>query len=143
MFLQTNTSLRELDLTGNSIRDAGMKALGDALKANSALTSLSIKDNEDFGTDGAKALGEGLKVRCKRLMLRTHELGFWSKGKQVAADAARAVEQDERPAACTCDQGTFYLAQKNCETAQRLCRRANRCTRWRCMARRMSTLSKR
>jgi Ran GTPase-activating protein (RanGAP) involved in mRNA processing and transport len=50
-----------LDLSYNSIGDDGAKALAEALKTNSTLTTLDLQNNS-IGPDGAKALAEALKT---------------------------------------------------------------------------------
>lgn len=45
LMLQVNTTLTELDLSGNTIGDVGCKYLSDGLKENRSLTMLNLKDN--------------------------------------------------------------------------------------------------
>ena len=48
-------------MENNAIGDEGAAALAEALKVNTALTWLDLKDNE-IGDEGAAALAEALKV---------------------------------------------------------------------------------
>ena len=48
-------------LNDNKIGDEGAKAIGEALKVNTSLTEIDLGHNK-IGTEGAKAIGEALKV---------------------------------------------------------------------------------
>jgi hypothetical protein len=48
-------------IVGHKLGIDGAKALADALKVNSTITSIDLRDNK-VGVDGAKALADALKV---------------------------------------------------------------------------------
>ena len=56
-----NTSLTKIYLNGNNIGDEGAKAIGEALKVNTSLTKIDLGGN-NIGVEGGKAIGEALKV---------------------------------------------------------------------------------
>eukprot|EP00808_Paulinella_micropora_P023166 g55816.t1 len=69
---KANKTLREIDLEGKEIGDAGAQALGEALKEKSSCIRVGIYANE-IGDAGAQALGEALKVTstlCKLYLAR-------------------------------------------------------------------------
>ncbi|EGD77003.1 hypothetical protein PTSG_12575 [Salpingoeca rosetta] len=74
--LKVNTTLTSLDLYSNNLRPEGGKAIGEALKVNTTLTSLDL-DGNDLGPEGGKAIGEALKVNTTltSLSLRVNDLG--------------------------------------------------------------------
>ena len=45
----------------NEIGAEGAKAIGEALKVNTSLTEIDLNNN-NIGVEGAKAIGEALKV---------------------------------------------------------------------------------
>ncbi|CAE7347373.1 NLRC3 [Symbiodinium sp. KB8] len=58
--LKSNSTLTSIDLTEWFIGDKGAQAIGEALKTNSTLTSINLQGN-DIGGEGAEALAEALK----------------------------------------------------------------------------------
>jgi hypothetical protein len=58
---QTNKSLTWLGLSESNIKDAGVVALGEALKNNASLKTLILTSSQ-MGDDGALALADGFKV---------------------------------------------------------------------------------
>ncbi|XP_027360416.1 NLR family CARD domain-containing protein 3 isoform X4 [Abrus precatorius] len=68
--LQTNTTLKTLDLSGNLVGDEGAKCLCDILVNNSSIEKLQL-NSADLGDEGAKAIAEMLK---KNSSLRVLEL---------------------------------------------------------------------
>jgi Ran GTPase-activating protein (RanGAP) involved in mRNA processing and transport len=69
MTLQVNTSLTELNLSNSIIGGRGVVALGEALKVNPSLTRLSLN-----GNGSAVSLGEALKVNTS-LTLEENAIG--------------------------------------------------------------------
>eukprot|EP00944_MAST-04C_sp_MAST-4C-sp1_P011864 g11864.t1 len=53
--------LTKINLNRNNIGDEGAKAIGEALKVNTSLTLILLSSNE-IGDEGGKAIGEALKV---------------------------------------------------------------------------------
>jgi Ran GTPase-activating protein (RanGAP) involved in mRNA processing and transport len=60
--LKVNSTITSINLSFNYVGDDGVKALGDALKVNSAITTINFSNNY-VGVDGAKAFADALKVR--------------------------------------------------------------------------------
>jgi hypothetical protein len=73
--LRTNTTLIQLDLTGNKVGDGGATFIGEALKINSTLIYLNLLNN-GIGATGATALGKGIKINStlKQLNLCGNEI---------------------------------------------------------------------
>jgi len=59
--LSVNSTLTDLDLSGNEIGDFRADSLSDAIKVNTALTNLDLSDN-GIGNSGAGFLSDGIKV---------------------------------------------------------------------------------
>jgi len=55
--ISTSTTLAEIDLQSNSIRDEGAKILAEAIKANRSLTKINLTDN-GIGEEGLKMLAD-------------------------------------------------------------------------------------
>ena len=76
--LEANTTLKELDLSDNSIGAEGAKAIARALEKNKTLTALDLRDN-NIGDEGAiaiaNALRENYSIRIKRLNLNLNNIG--------------------------------------------------------------------
>ena len=53
--------LTEIDFINSNIGEVGGKAIGEGLKVNTSLTSISLNYN-NVGEEGAKAIAEGLKL---------------------------------------------------------------------------------
>ena len=53
--------LTKINLYYNNIGDEGAKAIGEALKVNTSLTEINLNGNK-IGVEGGKAIGEALKV---------------------------------------------------------------------------------
>ncbi|KAF1861519.1 hypothetical protein Lal_00025870 [Lupinus albus] len=68
--LQSNITLKTLDLSGNPVGDEGAKCLCDILAQNSSIEKLQL-NSTDLGDEGAKAIAEMLK---KNSSLRVLEL---------------------------------------------------------------------
>ena len=83
--LKVNTVLTTLYLSNNSIGDEGSKAIAEALKDNTVLTTLHLVKNS-IGDDGAKAIVEALKVNT---FLTTLDLG----DNQTGDDQAKAISE--------------------------------------------------
>jgi hypothetical protein len=66
--LKANTELTSLSLRHNSMSDDGVRALADALKINTALTVLLLGFNS-IGNEGAKALAGALEVNSALTLL--------------------------------------------------------------------------
>ncbi|PNX92054.1 protein NLRC3-like, partial [Trifolium pratense] len=58
--LQSNITLKILDLSGNPVGDEGAKCLCDILMGNSSIEKLQL-NSADLGDEGAKAIAEMLK----------------------------------------------------------------------------------
>ena len=59
--MRTNSTLTELNISGNNLGNRGASALAGALHVNSALTKLGLSLN-GIDDDGAAALGAALRV---------------------------------------------------------------------------------
>jgi len=59
--LKTNESLKEIDLSGNLIKEQGAKYVSEALKINKMITSINLGGNQ-LRVEGAKHISEALKV---------------------------------------------------------------------------------
>jgi Leucine-rich repeat (LRR) protein len=67
--LETKTTLKTLDLSGNQIVDEGATVLAQALKSNDTLTNLNLDENQITNV-GATALAEELlKTNSRRWRL--------------------------------------------------------------------------
>ncbi|KJE92764.1 TKL/IRAK protein kinase [Capsaspora owczarzaki ATCC 30864] len=74
--LKLNTTLTTLVLSENQIGDAGAQSIAEALKVNTTLTELRLEFNQ-IGDAGAQAIAEALKVNTKlgTLYLRQNQIG--------------------------------------------------------------------
>ena len=88
--LKQNTILTQLDLTDNSISDQGAAGLAEALKQNTSLTQLDLADNS-ISDQGATSLAEALKQNTSLTQL---DLGGNSISDQGATSLAEALKQN-------------------------------------------------
>ena len=74
--LETNTTLRYLDLSRNNLATAGARSLATALGTNTALTNLNLSGN-NLGSAGAKSFAKVLKTNTTltNLSLYSNNLG--------------------------------------------------------------------
>ena len=74
--LETNTTLTNLNLSGNNLCPAGAESIAAALKTNTTLTNLGLDDN-NLGPAGAASLATALKTNTslKSLDLSDNNLG--------------------------------------------------------------------
>ena len=84
--LTSNSTLTELDLSRNSISDAGAKSLAGALKSNSKLMKLYLTRNE-IGDDGAEGLADGLRSNTTLSTLHLSSNGIADNGATWLAQA--------------------------------------------------------
>ena len=59
--IQVNTTLKNLDISGNNISDAGAAAISDSLTSNSSLAKLNISSN-NITSEGAKKIAQAIQV---------------------------------------------------------------------------------
>ena len=76
-----NTSLTNIDLDGNNIGDEGAKAIGEALKVNTSLTEIYL-DGNNIGVEGGKAIGEALKVNTSLTEINLYVIILVMKGER-------------------------------------------------------------
>jgi len=90
--LKGNEDLLELDISHNSIKDAGVQALVGALANGAApnLKELRLYSNE-FGSLGETMLTKGLPVFRKKLTVHWKEPSWAHLGRETAASAAAAA----------------------------------------------------
>jgi len=62
--VRTSATLTCLSLDGNGIGDAGAASLGDALRANLALTALDLSNNNAIRAAGVAALTGALRTNA-------------------------------------------------------------------------------
>jgi Ran GTPase-activating protein (RanGAP) involved in mRNA processing and transport len=72
-----------IDLNVNQIGDKGTAALAEALKVNTLLTQLALRNN-NIGVDGASALADALKVN-------TSATKIWLNDNAIGAEGAAAL----------------------------------------------------
>ena len=87
--LKANTELTSLSLRHNSMSDDGVRALADALKINTALTVLLLGFNS-IGNEGAKALAGALEVNSALTLLDLDSNAIGAEGASALADALKA-----------------------------------------------------
>ena len=85
--LRVNTSLTSLDLRDNSIDDEGASSLSEALRVNTSLTSLYLSHNY-FEHEGARSLSEALRVNTS---LTSLDLSVNSIGAEGASSLSEAL----------------------------------------------------
>jgi Ran GTPase-activating protein (RanGAP) involved in mRNA processing and transport len=86
--LKVNSSITSIDLHRNNVGVDGAKALADALKVNSTITSINLTYN-NVDVDGSKALADALKVNSSitSINLSTNKVGV--DGAKALADALK------------------------------------------------------
>jgi len=62
-------------LCDNRIGDAGAEAIGEALKTNTTLWTLSLFYKNQIGQAGAEAIGAGLETNTRLIQLECVECG--------------------------------------------------------------------
>lgn len=68
--LIVSSSLKKLSSTNCSIRDEGMKSLGNALAVNDSLEELSLRCGHDISERGVSVLTECLKTNRRLVRLK-------------------------------------------------------------------------
>ncbi|KAF9176758.1 hypothetical protein BGZ50_009716 [Haplosporangium sp. Z 11] len=86
--LKTNSTLTTLDLRNNSIGDNGAQALSEALKINSTLTTLDLSANS-IGDNGAVALSEAFKTNSTLITLDLSANSIGDNGAQMLSEALK------------------------------------------------------
>ncbi|KAG0345399.1 hypothetical protein BG005_001315, partial [Podila minutissima] len=86
--LKTNSTLTTLGLRNNSIGENGTRALAEALKTNSTLTTLGLRNNS-IGENGTRALAEALKTNSTLTTLGLRNNSIGENGTQALAEALR------------------------------------------------------
>jgi len=90
--LKGNSDITELDLSHNSIKDAGVQALVGALANGAAPNLLELKlYSNDFGKLGETMLTQGLPVFRKKLKVQWKEPSWANIGRNAAAVAPAAA----------------------------------------------------
>lgn len=77
--LQTNTSIRQLNLSNTGLDDDGIREICEGIRGNQSITELDLSGNH-FGEQGASYLSEALAANnsLRRLDLSRNALGFRS-----------------------------------------------------------------
>ena len=83
-----NRALKSADFSFNSIGDEGTAALSDALKTNSTLETLELR-NADVGAAGAQSLAGMLQVNRALNSVDLSHNGIPDAGKQQLRDAVK------------------------------------------------------
>ncbi|KAF9963988.1 hypothetical protein BGZ70_007073 [Mortierella alpina] len=86
--LKTNSTLTTLSLRDNSIGDEGTKALAETLRTYATLTTLNLNNNS-IGEGGAKALAEALKVNSTLTTLNLNNNPTGEDGAKALAEALK------------------------------------------------------
>ena len=73
VFLKSTTTLVNLDLSLNELRNEGAEVLAEALKENRTLKRLNLAEN-DIGVEGVQALQQALETNTTLEHLELHEL---------------------------------------------------------------------
>jgi hypothetical protein len=89
--LKSNTSLRHINLSGNSITSKGVNYIADALEVNTVLTHLSI-DKNSIGDLGAQVLANALKKNRSVRFINLSENKIGDIGAQALADMINVNE---------------------------------------------------
>ena len=91
--LKNNTSLKNLDLSGNNIGDDGAKAIAEALKKNTSLKSVNLSWC-DIGDDGIEAIAEALldpKCGVQEVIMGSYDFTSYIKQRE------ERIRQDAKP----------------------------------------------
>ena len=91
--LRENSTLQELDLMGNSIRDAGAESIAMALRENSTLKKLQMGGN-DIGAVGAQAIADALRQNSTLQQLELSVNGIGAARAVVVARAGADAEAE-------------------------------------------------
>jgi hypothetical protein len=91
--LKVNSTITSIDLSYNNVGDDGAKALADVLKVNSTTTSIDLSYN-NVDVAGAKALADALKVNSA---ITTIDLTYNSVGDDGAKALADAPKSTQLP----------------------------------------------
>ncbi|KAG0046531.1 hypothetical protein BGZ83_008311 [Gryganskiella cystojenkinii] len=86
--LKSNSTLAALNLRNNSVGEIGAQVIGEGLKTNLALTTLELGNNP-VGDAGARALGEGLQNNSVLTMLDLGNASIGDSGGQALANALK------------------------------------------------------
>ena len=79
--LKVNTSLTSINLSTNNIGAEGAKTIGEALKVNTSLTRIGLNTN-NIGTGGAEAIGEALKVNTSLTYIGLNGINIGAEGEK-------------------------------------------------------------
>jgi len=86
--LRTNSTLTTLNLKENKIGDAGAQALSEALETNKTMTTLDLSDNE-IGDAGAQALSDALMTNNILTLLGLKKNKIGDAGAQALSEALK------------------------------------------------------
>jgi hypothetical protein len=86
--LKVNSTITSINLSYNNVDVDGAKALADALKVNSTITSIDLSDN-NVGDDGAKALADAIKVNSTITSINLRYSDVGDDGAKALADALK------------------------------------------------------
>ena len=92
--LKSNTSLTTIDLRGNNIGDEGAKAIAEALKGNTSLTSINLSNN-NIGDEGAKAIADALKFNTSLTTIDLDNNNLGDEGKKAVAEINNYIERNK------------------------------------------------
>ena len=111
--MKVNTTLTELILSCNNIRDAGAASLAEAIKVNTTLTQLKLWDN-NIGAAGAASLAEAMKVNTTLTQLTLVKNNICDAGAASLAEAMKVnTTLTQLILSCNniCDAGAASLAE--------------------------------
>jgi hypothetical protein len=86
--LKVNSTITSINLSNNNVGVDGAKALAAALKVNSTITSINLSNN-NVGVDGAKALADALKDNSTITSISLSYNNVDVDGAKVLADALK------------------------------------------------------
>ena len=90
--MRNNSTLQNLDLEGNGIRDEGAKALAEGLIVHSTLQTFNLSSNQ-IGDEGATAIAEALKNNANLLTLDLCQNRIRKDGATAIAEALTSTSQ--------------------------------------------------